>query len=154
MTLKIIIMISIYRIFQIKIEIPEKTNQIEIKSTAIFTNIDTSQLYISFEKIESLLKELKDESYNKFLRKIENHKNNKELKEIKYEMKLLKKKRKINDTKYDINNNDLKNNISKKIRGRKKAVDHTKRSHNKNSVDNIIKKIKGYFIEFLIIFVN
>ena len=140
--------------FKIRIEIPEKTNQIEKKSTAIFTNTNTSQLFVSFEKIESILKEFKDPDFNIYIRKIKEFKNNQEIKEIEYEMNLLKKKRKNNGIKSDLNNNDLKINDSKKIRGRKKAEDQTKRSHNKKSADNIIKKIKGYFIEFLIIFVN
>ena len=69
-------------------------------------------------------------------------------------MNLLKKKRKNNDVKNDKINNDLKKNEFKKVRGRKKAEDQTKRFHNKKCADNIIKKIKGYFIELLIIFVN
>ena len=45
----------------------------------------------------------------------------------------------------------------KKIRQEKspeKAEDKDKGDHNKTSPDNIIKKLKGYFTEFLIIFVN
>ena len=109
---------------------------------------------MSFEKIENILKKLKDPLFNIYINKIEELKNNEELKQIEYEMNLLKKKRKNNGIIYDLNNNDLKNNDSKKVRGRKKAEDQTKRSHNKKSADNIIKKIKGYFIEFLIIFFN
>ena len=81
--------------FKIKIEIPEKTNQIEKKSTAIFTNTNTSQLFVSFEKIESILKEFKDPDFNIYIRKIKEFKNNQEIKEIEYEMNLLKKKEKI-----------------------------------------------------------
>ena len=47
----------------------------------------------------------------------------------------------------------MKKHHSNFTRGRKKN-DQTKRAHNKISVDNIITKIKGYFIEFLISFVN
>ena len=48
----------------------------------------------------------------------------------------------------------MKKHHSNFTRGRKKSNDQTKRAHNKISVDNIITKIKGYFIEFLISFVN
>ena len=53
--------------------------------------------------------------------------------------------------KYGTNSKNIK---SKKDRGRKKAEDKNKGDHNKTSPDNIIKKLKGYFTEFLIIFVN
>ena len=72
--------------FKIRIEIPEKTNQIEKKSTAIFTNTNTSQLFVSFEKIENILKKFKDPLFNIYIRKIEEFKNNQELKQIQYEM--------------------------------------------------------------------
>ena len=80
--------------YKVKFEIPEKTNQIEKKSTAILTNTNSSQFFVSFEKIESILKELKDPDFNIYIRKIEEFKNNQELKEIEYEMNLLKKKKK------------------------------------------------------------
>ena len=51
----------------------------------------------------------------------------------------------------NVNSKDLK---CKKNRGRKKAENEYKGDHNKKSPDNIIKKVKGYFAEFLIIFVN
>ena len=44
--------------------------------------------------------------------------------------------------------------ISPHLRGRKRAVDINERAHNKKRPDNIIKKIKNYFIEYLINFVN
>ena len=140
---------NIIPIFKTKYEILEKINPLEKKSTAIFTNTNISKLFVSFEKIEKILKKLNDESFNKYITKIQKYKEDPELKKVEYEMNLLKKKRKNNREK-----DYIKNNNSKNARGRKKTEDQTKRPHNKKSADNIIKKIKGYFIEFLIIFVN
>ena len=64
-------------------------------------------------------------------------------------MKLIPIKRKKNGIK--VGPNIL---ITKNLRGRKKAVDIIERVHNKKSPDNIMKKIKRYFMEYLIIFVN
>ena len=49
---------------------------------------------MSFEKIENILKKLKDPLFNIYINKIEELKNNEELKQIEYEMNLLKKEKK------------------------------------------------------------
>ena len=47
------------------------------------------------------------------------------------------------------------NNNNPKIKlGRNKAEDQPERKHNKKSPDNIIKKVKGNLLEYLIDFVN
>ena len=129
--------------------IKEKINLTDKKNSEILTGTNTniSQLIFSYEKIKNLLKENK--YFNIYLNKIDEFKENPEIKEIDYEMNILIKKRKEYGKK-----DDSKNIKSKKNRGRKKAEDETKGNHNKKSPDNIIKKIKGYFIEYLIIFVN
>ena len=127
------------------IEIPDNITPKE-KRTAFFTDINTSTLFFSYEKIKD---QLKDDSFNKYTKIMDNCKKINEINEIKNEMKLITKKRKKYGEKVD-----TKDLSSKFIRGRKKAEDQTKRAHNKKSPDNIIKKIKGYFIEFLITFVN
>ena len=122
---------------------------IEKKTTSNLTKRNTSSLYFSYENIINVLKESNDLTFNIYIKKLENCKNNPELKEIEYEMKILKKERK----KYGENVGIKKNNPKLKL-GRKKAIDQPERKHNKKSADNIIKKVKGYLLEFLITFVN
>ena len=121
--------------------------QEKISSSLTSTNIHS--IFFSYENIKKKLKEVKNQSFNKYLDIIDNYKEEPELKEIEYEMKFLKKKRKKYGEKVY-----MKKHNSNFTRGRKKGNDQTKRAHNKISADNIIKKIKGYFIEVLIIFVN
>lgn len=128
-------------------EIPETL--IEKKTTAIATNINTSPLYFSFEKIKNKLKELNDSSFNIYIDILEKFKENPELKEMEDEMNLLKKKRKKYGEKVE-----SKNDNSKYEKGRKKREDLPERKHNKKSADNIIKKIKGIILEYLLVFVN
>ena len=125
---------------EFNLDIPETINLIS-------TNTNTSQLFFSYEKIENILKD--NINYNIYLNKIRENKEKSEIKEINYEMNQLKKIRK----KYgaNVNSKDLK---CKKNRGRKKAENEYGGDHDKKSPDNVIKKVKGYFAEFLIIFVN
>ena len=101
--------------------------------------------FFSYEKIGSILRD--NIHYNIYFKIINECKEKSEIKEIDYEMNQLAKIR----IKYGTNSKNIK---SKKDRGRKKAEDKNKGDHNKTSPDNIIKKLKGYFTEFLIIFVN
>ena len=74
--------------YQKKLILPKK------KTTVIFTtNTNNSQLFVSLESIKKLLKGLKDDSYNIYLAKLNKYKDAQELKELKYEMNLLKKKK-------------------------------------------------------------
>ena len=154
-----------------KIEIPDKIE--EKKTTAISTKVNTL-LYV-YEQIKNILK---DDSFNQFKKIIDKCKEAPEIEEIGFEMKFISKPRKEYGT-----NKDTYNHISNNIRGRKKVQDKTPEDktpenktpedktpedktpidkipkdkipdHNKKSPDNIIKKIKGYFISFLITFVN
>ena len=131
-------------IIKFNIDIPEEINPTD---TFINTNANTSQFFFSYEKIESILSD--NINYNIYLNKLNECKEKSEIKEIHYEMNQSKKIRKKYGT--NVNSKYIK---CKKDRGRKKAEDQIKGEHNKKSPDNIIKKIKGYFTEFLIIFVN
>ena len=51
----------------------------------------------------------------------------------------------------DSNDSEEKTNFDK---GRKKKTDNTKRKHDKNVPDNIIKKCKRIFFKYIIIFIN
>ena len=128
------------------IEIPDKINPIEKESIGASTNANTSLIIFTFENIKNQLNEVND-PFNEYKIIIDNSIEAPEIKEIEYEMKSLQRKRKEYGKKVDTN-------ISKHLRGRKKAVDISERVHNKKSPDNIMKKIKRYFIEYLIIFVN
>ena len=92
--------------------------------------------FFSYEKIGSILRD--NIHYNIYYKKINECKEKSEIKEINYEMNQLTKIRK----KYGTNSKNIK---SKKNRGRKKAEDKNKGDHNKTSLDNIIKKLKGYY---------
>lgn len=87
---------------------------------------------------------LKIVNIDKYLKIIKNNKLNKI---IKKEMKLIETKRK-KKAKIKILKKERKN------RGRKRNGDDTKSGHNKNSSDNILKKIKKYFLQKLIIGIN
>ena len=116
--------------------------QILIAQIQIFLNF-----FFSYEKIEIILED--NINFNIYLNKIKECKEKQEIKKIDYEMNHLPKERR----KYGSNVNS-ENIKCKKDRGPKKAEDKNKGDHNKKSPDNIIKKLKGYFTEFLIIFVN
>lgn len=137
---------QIFNIFN-QIEIP--VNLTDKKITSIATNICTSPLYFSNENIKNKLKELNDSSFNVYINKFEKFKEDPKLKEMEDELNLLNKKRK----KYG-ENVGKNNNKPKLKKGRKKAEDKAQRNHSKTSPDNIIKKIKKYFLEFLLVFVN
>ena len=128
------------------IEIPDKIIPKEKKSIGTYTNANTSLFIFTFEKIKEILNEI---SFNEYNIIIDNSIEAPEIKKIEYEMKLIPIKRKKNGIK--VGPNIL---ITKNLRGRKKAVDIIERVHNKKSPDNIMKKIKRYFMEYLIIFVN
>ena len=134
---------------EFNLDIPEKINPIDERSSESFikTNTNTSEFFFSYEKIENILKD--NIFFNLYINKIKECKEKSEIKDIDYEMNKSQKTRKA----YGSNVNS-KNIICKKDRGRKKAEDKDKGDHNKTSPDNIIKKLKGYFTEFLIIFVN
>ena len=134
---------------KINIDIPEKIFPTEKKRTDISTNTNNPQVF-SYNEIEGLLN---DESFNIYLNKIKESKNKQELKDIYHEMNIKKRPRK----KYQYHSKEKDDSLeikSKNDRGRKKGEDITPRPHNNISADNIIKKLKGYFIRFLIIFVN
>ena len=61
-----------------------------------------------------------------------------------------KKKTTIYDT---INGGDIKEEVRYEI-GRKRKNDETERNHDKYKYDNIIKKIKSKFFEYLVTFIN
>ena len=89
-----------------------------------------------------------DETFN-FL-KAENHINNNSINK-----KLLNKKRKSSDKEENTENTykgSFGNINNKKIcpKGRKKKDEEEERKHNKYSQDNIIIKLKGYFVNFII----
>ena len=127
------------------IEIPDNIIPIA-KKKGISTNINISSLFFTFENIKD---QLKDNSFIKYKIIIDKSIEAQEIKEIEYEMKSIKKQRKKNGKKVATNIH-----ISPHLRGRKRAVDINERAHNKKSPDNIIKKIKKYFIEYLINFLN
>ena len=128
------------------IEIPDNIIPIAKKKIGISTNINTSSLFFTFENIKD---QLKDNSFNKYKIIIDKSIEAQEIKEIEYEMKSKTKQRNEYGKKVATNIH-----ISPYLRGRKRAVDINERAHNKKSPDNIIKKIKKYFIEYLINFLN
>ena len=102
------------------------------------------QNYYSCDKIIQKLKEI-----NSCF--IETFKKNELLKEAELEMQLFRKKK---TTIYDtINGGDIKGEVMHKI-GRKRKNDETQRNYDKYKSDNIIKKIKSKFFEYLVIFIN
>ena len=72
---------------------PLDLSQEKISSSLSSTNIHS--IFFSYENIKNKLKEVKNQSFNKYLDIIDNYKEEPELKEIEYEMKFLKKKKKI-----------------------------------------------------------
>ena len=63
--------------------------------------------------------------------------------------KILGHKTKRNDIKSNNITNNVENNVeNKKRRGRKKKEELDKRNHNKQSEDNIMRKIKSYFLNY------
>ena len=102
------------------------------------------QNYYSCDKIIQKLKEI-----NSCF--IETFKKNELLKEAELEMQLFRKKK---TTIYDtINGGDIKGEVMHEI-GRKRKNDETQRNYDKYKSDNIIKKIKSKFFEYLVIFIN
>lgn len=96
----------------------------------------------------------KNEKFEKFIDILNNYEISdiyiKEMKNLKNNQK--RKRR----TKAQINL-DKKKNINQNVKisiGRKKAKDSSKRKHNKNSIDNIIRKVKRKFFYYLIKCVN
>ena len=63
----------------------------------------------------------------------------------------IKQKQKRTKNPNDSNDSEEKTNFDK---GRKKKTDNTKRKHDKNVPDNIIKKCKRIFFKYIIIFIN
>ena len=63
----------------------------------------------------------------------------------------IKQKQKRNKNTNDSNDSEEKTNFDI---GRKKKTDNTKRKHDKNVPDNIIKKCKRIFFKYIIIFIN
>ena len=129
---------------------------IEEKSTSV-TNINNQILmnqnknYIpkkyTFDDIKQILK---DKEFEKYKEIIENSKDEPKLKETKKNLKVINKKKK----KSCILNNQENKIYIKYGYGRKKKEDTSFRIHTKYSPDNIIKKIKGRLINYLIKFIN
>ena len=157
MKLTLKILIFLYPALQKKTEEAEE-NQIELKSTKSKTTKTNMNKYKSFQDINNLL----DKKIPTINNMIENIKD--QLIEIENNSQLLKKKRrrgfdkKISEAKNNIiyingqieeENNNIKSNFGRKI-----SSDTTERPHNKTSEDNIIKKIKGHLLKYLVIFVN
>ena len=100
--------------------------------------------YYSCDKIIQKLKEINSCFFETFQK-------NERLKEAELEMQLFRKKK---TTIYDtINGGDIKEEIRYEI-GRKRKNDETQRNHDKYKTDNIIKKIKSKFFEYLVTFIN
>ena len=115
-------------------------NLIEGKSTKSKTNMNKSNF---FQEINSILSQ-KSSIINNMIT------NKKDLfSEIENNSHFLKKMQNNFDEKIKEENNNAKFGF-----GRKSSLDPTKRVHNKTCEDNIIKKIKGLLLKYLIIFVN
>ena len=115
-------------------------NLIEEKTTKSKTNMNKSN---SFQDINSILGQ-KSSIINNMIT------NKKDLlSEIEKNSHFLKKMQNNFDEKKKEENNNNKFRL-----GRKLSLDPTKRAHNKFFEDNIIKKIKGLLLKYLIIFVN
>ena len=100
--------------------------------------------YYSCDKIMQKLKEINSCFFETFQK-------NERLKEAELEMQLFRKKK---TTIYDtINGGEIKEEVMYEI-GRKRKNDETQRNHDKYKSDNIIKKIKSKFFEYLVTFIN
>jgi hypothetical protein len=127
---------------------------IEEKSTAVTNN----QIPMNQNKKDNLKKYtfndikqiLKDKDFEKYIQIIDNTKDEPKLKESKKNIRVINKKKKKSF--------NLKNQVNKIYinhgYGRKKKEDTSSRIHTKYTPDNIIKKIKGRFIDYLITFFN
>ena len=101
----------------------------------------------TFDDIKQILKDKDFEQYKEI---IDNSKDETKLKETKKNIKVINKKKKKSF--------NLKNQVNKIYinhgYGRKKKEDTSSRIHTEYTPDNIIKKIKGRFIDYLITFFN
>ena len=86
--------------------------------------------------------------HQKFINIIDKYKNDFKLKEAEKEITIIHKGRNTNKE------NKKKENFGKFQSGRKRKDDVTERKHGKKDADNIIKKIKSKFIDFLMKYVN
>lgn len=119
-------------------------------------NEEKEFLYISINNNEITKKEEIVEIFEKKGGNFKEYKNNLEKNNI--SIKILqslqqgKKKRKKNKKLENVVENDTKKCELK--RGRKKKGDNTKRHHDKNSPDNIFKKVKDKLLVYLVISIN
>ena len=129
--------------------IEEKTTAITNINIPISMNQNKKDIIkkCTFDDIKQILK---DKDFEKYIQIIDNTKNEPKLKESKKNIRVINKKKKKSF--------NLKNQVNKIYinhgYGRKKKEDTSSRIHTKYTPDNIIKKIKGRFIDYLITFFN
>ena len=104
-------------------------------------------VHFTFDKIQNVINKLNlpDDIKNKIVKDSNLNRIEREMSDKKLMGK--KKRRKKGKIKF------TEENESKTV-GRKKAEDNSKRKHDRNSGDNIIKKIKKLFIEYSLKFIN
>ena len=122
----------------------KKENTIKTRENII---LDEPPAHFTFDKIQNIINKLNltDDIKNKIVKDSNLNRIEREMSDKKLMGK--KKRRKKGKIKF------TEENESKTV-GRKKAEDNSKRKHDRNSGDNIIKKIKKLFIEYSLKFIN
>ena len=112
---------------------------------------ESNYSYNSFEEIKNILKNKFPELCNKFFK-------SKNIKDAEYKLCNKKRKRENESSILFKNENEETGDNNRKIkRGRKPNQDfkeHYRKEHNKNSEDNIIKKIKAKLLSYSLKFIN
>lgn len=108
---------------------------------------DEPPAHFTFDKIQNIINKLNlsDDIKNKIVKDSNLNRIEREMSDKRLMGK--KKRRKTGKIKFT----DEREN---KIKGRKKAEDNSKRKHDRNSADNIIKKVKKLFMEYSLKFIN
>ncbi len=128
----------------------EKEESIEPKKTNDTTNKEGKEVFYTFKKIETEIIPtlgLSDDIKAKIT------KNEKEIEIIEKNLKTKKKDTSKNEN-TEIGCNNYQNFEIKNNRGRKMLGDKTKRDHNRDSFDNVIKKVKGDIFTKALSFLN
>ena len=122
----------------------KKENTIKTRENIIQ---DEPPAHFTFDKIQNIINKLNlsDDIKNKIVKDSNLNRIEREMSDKKLMGK--KKRRKTGKIKFT----DEREN---KIKGRKKAEDNSKRKHDRNSADNIIKKVKKLFMEYSLKFIN